>query len=362
MVKFNILLLYTFLLFAGLIGCKQENDQKCIIHINIKAPSEGIINLVKIGLNDGNEQVVDSSGNGIFSSFSFSVAKDPSSFYQVKIPLFSNSIYIIPDTKEISIQANLANKKSTVNGSVVNNVLYTFYKTLKELNTTVSPEKGGVLKGINRATSSYTLSFIDTVSNPALFMVAYNTIEFNNDFKLLKEVVDKASKRFPAVNYIGQLKMDVYRMIDVYEKEYNVGDVLPAIALENNYSNTFSTATLKGKYYFINFWSTWCDHCFPYMESIKKQASNIDNTKLAFVSTAIDDNKDDWKKIIQQQGYNWTHIIDEKMWKGEAVNTLKFDSIPFNFLVSPEGKVLAKAIHPDSLQYYLGKYNLLKNN
>jgi hypothetical protein len=38
------------------------------------------------------------------------------------------------------------------------------------------------------------------------------------------------------------------------------------------------------------------------------------------------------------------------MWKGTAVRTLKFDSIPFNFLVDPKGKIIAKALNASNLE------------
>jgi hypothetical protein len=46
------------------------------------------------------------------------------------------------------------------------------------------------------------------------------------------------------------------------------------------------------------------------------------------------------------------------MWQGPAVRTLLFDSIPFNFLVGPHGKIIDKAIKPDSLQKVISRLRL----
>jgi hypothetical protein len=62
-----------------------------------------------------------------------------------------------------------------------------------------------------------------------------------------------------------------------------------------------------------------------------------------------------WTDLITKANYSWPQLIDEKMWRGTAAKTLKFDSIPFNFLVSPQGRILAKAIRPDSLIIVLKK-------
>ena len=360
MIQFKLLLFFVFILLLGQIACKQVNDKKTIINIAVKAPAEGKIFLVKIGFNDEKEQVVDSSNNGVINIYSFKVTKDLSAFYKLKVPFFSNAVYIIPDADVVDVQINLANNKFEVTGSKASNVLYRFYNTLKGMNANELPENSAMVPGLNKITNSYTLPFMDTVSSPANFMIAYNTVEFGKDYATLKGVVDKAGKRFSTVGYINRLKDDVYKMIDIYEKEFNVNDELPSISLGNIDSIQYSTASLKGKYYLINFWSTWCEQCVFQLDKMKKLYPSIDTTKLSFVSTAVDNNRNDWKNIVQQNNYTWTNLIDEKMWKGEAVNTLKFDSIPFNFLVSPEGKVLAKAIPPDSLQYYFTKYSLMK--
>ncbi len=353
---------YSFIsiLWSSLFSCNTIEKKTTEIRITIESPANGKLLLTRIGFSDEKDLVVDSSKEGLFYSYSFTVKKDISAFYQVKVPFFSNAVYVIPDADVIDVQINLANNKFKVNGSTASNVLYSFYSTLKELNTNELPENAALIPGLNKITTGYTLPFMDTVSSPANFMIAYNTVEFGKDYATLKGVVDKASKKFPTVGYINRLKDDVYKMIDIYEKEFNVNDELPSISLGNIDSIQYSTASLKGKYYLINFWSTWCEQCFFQLDKMKKIFPSIDTTKLSFVSTAVDNNRNDWKNIVQQNNYTWTNLIDEKMWKGEAVNTLKFDSIPFNFLVSPEGKVLAKAIPPDSLQYYFTKYSLMK--
>jgi hypothetical protein len=87
-------------------------------------------------------------------------------------------------------------------------------------------------------------------------------------------------------------------------------------------------------------------------KAIKKQFSS---DVFELVSVAIDAEKESWQKMITQEHLNWPQLIDEKMWQGIAVKTLKFDSIPFNFLVSPQGKIIAKGIRQDSLVSIISK-------
>ncbi len=75
----------------------------------------------------------------------------------------------------------------------------------------------------------------------------------------------------------------------------------------------------------------------------------LPGTKFETVSIALTAEKDAWKKVIYDNKLTGVQLIDEKMWRGKTAETFKIDSIPFNFLISPEGKILAKAIKKDAV-------------
>jgi peroxiredoxin len=165
----------------------------------------------------------------------------------------------------------------------------------------------------------------------------------------------KAASRFPNYSPIQKLKDETIEYVKIFEEEYNVGDQLPTFSLPDESGIPFYTQSLKGKYVLMNFWSTWCPQCFNYMEAERKVKDKYPSSKIEVISVAIDNEKDVWKQIIAQRKYDWKQLIDEDMWQGRTVKALKFDSIPFNFLISPEGKVLAKAIKPDSMLIVLSQ-------
>jgi len=202
-------------------------------------------------------------------------------------------------------------------------------------------------------------NFEDTVHSPAAFMFMYNNVDFGNDYAGLKKFILQAANRFAGYTPVQQLKEEALAMIKIYEEEYNIGDTLPPITLPDQYGHLFSTASLKGKYYLVDFWSTWCPQCMAYNEPKKAIKKQFSSDSFEVVSVAVDAEEQNWQKIIEQEHFNWPQLIDEKMWQGNAVKTLKFDSIPFNFLVSPQGKIIAKAIQPDSLLTTISK--ALKN-
>src|SRR6185369_14055447 len=154
---------------------------------------------------------------------------------------------------------------------------------------------------------------------------------------------------------IQKLKDETLDYLKIFEEEYNVGDVLPELVLPDRMGIKFSTYSLKGKFVFIDFWSTWCEACMQYDKEKEKAKKIFAPEKFEIVSIALDAEKEAWKNYLQQKKYDWPQLIDEKMWNGPTRKAYKIDSIPFNFLVAPDGRVLAKAIKPDSVVAVISK-------
>ncbi|QEC66969.1 TlpA family protein disulfide reductase [Panacibacter ginsenosidivorans] len=292
--------------------------------------------------------------------------------YMLRVEQSGNRYYFINDVSALQINANEINGKYVISSSPASISLKAFNEKQSHISDSlrqyvkqmkaISKNKKA-LDSMKRVYdkkfavfSQNYINYADTIQNGACFMTVYENIEFGNNYEKLKSFVDRASERFPDYKPIQELKSETYDMIDIFEKEYNVGDTLPHIALNNTAGQIFSTKSLEGKYYFIDFWATWCPQCLSY-NYYKKQLWNSYKLKgLAMVSVALDDEKENWLNMLTKDSLTWTQLIDENMWHGTAVKTLKFDSIPFNFFVDPDGRVIGKAIKPDSLKPFIGRY------
>lgn len=209
-----------------------------------------------------------------------------------------------------------------------------------------------VKKALNQSLSDYfdySLKFADTVRSPAVFLLAYYSIEFGAERAKLKAFILKSAARFPKSQAIQKLKNDELATLKIYEEEYEVGDKLPVITLPDQNGFSINTASYNGSYYLIDFWSSWCSQCLPFKEAERSILTKMPG-KIKVVSVAIDSEKEDWGKMVFANQYTWPQLIDVAMWKGTAVQTMKIDSIPFNFLVGPDGKVIAKALNAQNLE------------
>jgi thiol-disulfide isomerase/thioredoxin len=366
------LLLLSLLLFSS---CKFNSNRTKVV-IYTRAPLKSHLYIRRPGYLDEREIIVDSAivKNNRDSLVFFLPDTEQRLFAVTLNEVRQLRINFINDTKLIRIHADYFADTSNVLGSPATSSLIRFQTgqelLLQSMGKYARPadrlKKLGITgKPLAEAAKLYTnhlpiyfkkyINYADTVKNPAAFMVVYNLIDFGNDRQALKDFIVKNARRFPGFKPVQELKKQVLEMIRIYEKDLNVGDAIPNVTLPDANDKPFSTASLKGKYYLVDLWSTWCPQCYAFKTAEYDFYKTESGAPVQFVGIAVDDNVDEWKKSVSKFVHPSIEMIDTKMWRGPAVNALLFDSIPYNFLVNPQGKIIAKAIKPDSLAIVLKK-------
>jgi hypothetical protein len=67
------------------------------------------------------------------------------------------------------------------------------------------------------------------------------------------------------------------------------------------------------------------------------------------LGVSLDKDKDAWVKAIKADGLTWTHISDLKYWQSSVVPLYQIEGIPFNVLLDPQGKIIAKGLRGQEL-------------
>ncbi|PVY42236.1 TlpA disulfide reductase family protein [Pontibacter virosus] len=102
---------------------------------------------------------------------------------------------------------------------------------------------------------------------------------------------------------------------------------------------TVSFESLKGKVVFLNIWATWCPPCIAEMPNIHSLYKKMDPNKVAFVMLSVDEGgMAKVKKFIDKKGYTFPVYMPASQFPQEFYST----AIPTTFIISPEGKIVAK--------------------
>jgi len=65
--------------------------------------------------------------------------------------------------------------------------------------------------------------------------------------------------------------------------------------------------------------------------------------------------KEKWLKAIHDDALAWTQVSDLKFWDNEVAKQYGIRAIPQNFLLDPEGKIIAKNLRGEELDQKLGE-------
>jgi peroxiredoxin len=119
-----------------------------------------------------------------------------------------------------------------------------------------------------------------------------------------------------------------------------------------------SLSQFRGKYVLLDFWASWCRPCRMENPNVVSAYNEYRNKNFTILSVSLDQDKDNWLNAIKTDHLNWTHVSDLQFWGNEAAKLYHVESIPQNFLIDPNGIIIAKNLRGEELKARL--HELLK--
>ena len=134
-------------------------------------------------------------------------------------------------------------------------------------------------------------------------------------------------------------------------KTLNEGETAPGFTVVDMDGEPFSSSELSGKYVMLVFWSPTCDHCLGEVPQLKKSYELYKDRGLEIVSFALEneENKQEWLDAVKNNNMDWINVSDLKEWESEVLQNYKVYSVPKNYLIDPQGKIIAKELYGNAL-------------
>jgi peroxiredoxin len=135
----------------------------------------------------------------------------------------------------------------------------------------------------------------------------------------------------------------------------SVGQEAPEIDLPTPEGKNLKLSSLRGNYVLLDFWAAWCRPCRGENPNLVANYAKYKAKGFKIFQVSLDQTAEAWKQAIAADKLNWNHVSDLQYWNAAPAKVYGVQSIPANFLLDPEGKVIATDLRGEQLGAALAK-------
>ncbi|HWZ21090.1 MAG TPA: TlpA disulfide reductase family protein [Cytophagaceae bacterium] len=172
----------------------------------------------------------------------------------------------------------------------------------------------------------------------------------DRDIPLMDTMLFYFQKKYPTYKLTKQLENKIKRV-----KRIALGATAPSFKSKQADGTDFEFSTSTGNYILLDFWASWCGPCRKESPEFVRIYNLYKDKGFTIVSVSLDEKEVQWVKAIKKDNYTWINVSDLKGWKSETAVLYSVSSIPSNFLIDKNGKIVAKNLLGKNLEMKLAE-------
>lgn len=131
--------------------------------------------------------------------------------------------------------------------------------------------------------------------------------------------------------------------------QIQTGKKAPDFSIPDLNSQILNFSDLNGKTVLLDFWASWSKSSRERNHELRDVYRKYHSRGFEILQISLDKNHEDWLEAISEDELSWLHGSELKFWDSEIALLYEVSKIPSNFLISPDGIIIAKNLPPSEL-------------
>ena len=139
----------------------------------------------------------------------------------------------------------------------------------------------------------------------------------------------------------------------IVKQSMTVGTVIKDFSAPNPKGKKINLYSVKGKYTLVDFWASWCRPCRRENPNVVNNYNEFHSKGFNVIGVSLDKDKAKWEAAIAKDGLEWAQVSNLKFWSEPIAKSFGIRSIPQNFLIDENHKIVAVNLRGPALKQKL---------